>query len=136
MWCSCPLRARRAADIASGEFVKLCQDLCTQTGARLVVDMPAGLSQEEQRHIAEDFERGRSQLMYTLTLKLTHWSEMPWALAGMCHQSCDVRVETLQRALASGCTHRSVQALQQQPLSDLVAMYVDDPSTLNDFSDD
>ena len=47
-----------------------------------------------------DFARGRSHVAYCIRVKLSFWRQLPWALAGLGHESESVATRRGERALA------------------------------------
>ena len=74
------------------------------------------LDQAERFKIVEDFERGRSQVIYTFTMKLAHWLEEPWSLFAVAHQDSGTAIAAFEKALASKSQHPAVTALPEPGL--------------------
>lgn len=98
---SCPMRGRRCADLAAGSFLELLQSLCEERAARLLLDLPPNISEEQRLMIIGDFERGRVQLVTQFTLKLAHYSHPPYCIMGLAHNEPAVRANCLRKLQAS-----------------------------------
>ena len=133
LWSTCPLRGRRCADLASGELWRVVQPLCDESAALLVLELPTSLTSSERSDIMEDFERARAQLIFTFTMKLHHWNEMPWAVYAIAHQDPMVAHGALRRSVASESQHPRILQLQNGALGDQVNAICEDPSLLMDL---
>ena len=69
---SCPLRACRGAELASGKFRKELQDICKANGLQLMFEMH-GLQKSVQTKVAIAFGSARTHQFYYFHVKLGHW---------------------------------------------------------------
>ena len=53
-----------------------------------------------------DFERGRAHLVSVVTLKLSHWSQVPYGLFGVAHPIPEKALKCYQKAIGSEDRHR------------------------------
>ena len=85
MWQSCVMRGRRLPELAAGDLFGELAELFIQRGAKLLSLLPADLSDQERLSILTDFERSRSHLAFTFTLKFSHWQSSPWCIFALAH---------------------------------------------------
>ena len=131
LWDTCPMRGRRAAELANGDFMTTIQELFEETAASLMLQMPRDLSADDRYMVVQDFERGRCQLLYTFTLKMTHWSEPPWLLCGIAHHQCDKAIATLEKVLSSDSTHPAVLELREPMLWSEICTFCSEPALMS-----
>ena len=70
-WSTCPLRGLRLAELAAGDFLEMFVQLCHVNVAQLLVSLPADITLEERGICLQEFERGRSQLLFIVTVNVT-----------------------------------------------------------------
>ena len=63
LWNARPLRGRRAAEVAAGDFFDLLSNLFTQAATRVESGLPPQLSPQQVRSVMKDFEAARSHIM-------------------------------------------------------------------------
>ena len=117
---SCPLRGRRCADLAGGDFMELLRNLCEERISRLLIDqLPTELTPEQRQTIVSDFERGRLQLITYFTMKLSHYDHAPYCVFGLAHRSSEVRHKCLKKIFDSDSDHchPRVSRLKADPLA-------------------
>ena len=81
----CPLRGRRCAELAAGDFQSFIDMLFKQQACLLLLEMDPSLNDGERMRNMKDFERGRQHLITQFTVKLSHWEEGHWHMHGMAH---------------------------------------------------
>ena len=97
----CPMRTRRAPEMAGGSFMRLLTHLLGTCHNTLLFELASnGASEEEKGIIMRDFEAVRRHLWFTFKMKLSFWFTLPWVLMGLGHASVEVAVECGRRALA------------------------------------
>ena len=111
-WSRCPLRGRRAAEVAAGDFFSLLSDLFNQASTRIEAGLPIGLSDEQVLSIMRDFEAARAHIMSTYVLKLSFWSQPPYVLAALGHYDPLARANAVERCLSSTSKHPLIQELR------------------------
>ena len=82
---SCPMRGRRAPELALNDFMQELSALSSHGATSLVQTFPPDLPVEERTKVVQDFEMGRSFLTAVLTLKTSHFRSFPWLAAGLAH---------------------------------------------------
>ena len=84
--CTCPMRGKRAPELANGKEFSLLQVLWRECLAEFMA-MPSYASspllEESMGDLVSDFERGRSPIEAILRLKLDFWQRLPWVMCGM-----------------------------------------------------
>ena len=73
VWQRCPLRGCRAPDLAAGDLFEELQSVLDIRSQRLLANLPATLGPEQRADLLQEFERARSHLCFTFTVKLSHW---------------------------------------------------------------
>ncbi|CAK9091347.1 Uncharacterized protein SCF082_LOCUS43037 [Durusdinium trenchii] len=121
---SCPLRGRRCAELASGDFFTMLQELFDTSATLLELQLPRGLSQDEVSQLMKDFQLARQHLIMTYVMKLSFWQEAPHVLCGLSHWDPNVRVRCLTKALASNCSHPKVLWLKRPEARRCVAEFI------------
>ena len=109
---SCPLRGRRAAELAGGDFFALFQRLFQHHATEVEASLPRSLSQEQILDMMRDFEAARSHILAVYVLKLSFWQQPPNALAGIAHDEPRVRARSVEACLSSSSQHPRVLALK------------------------
>ncbi|CAE7467856.1 unnamed protein product, partial [Symbiodinium sp. CCMP2592] len=82
---TCPMRGRRAPELALNDFMQELSALSSHGATSLVQSFPPDLPAEERTTVVQDFEMGRSFLTAVLTLKTSHFRSFPWCAAGLAH---------------------------------------------------
>ena len=82
---SCPMRCRRAAEIASEEFLQIIESSAEATAAELIISLPGNLTAAERRSAVEDFDLARAHLTFYFTSKLAYTAEEPWNVVILSH---------------------------------------------------
>eukprot|EP00438_Fugacium_kawagutii_P014582 Skav210160 [mRNA] locus=scaffold1811:103411:117781:+ [translate_table: standard] len=110
---SCPLRGRRCAELAAGNFFELLESLFQSSGTALELKLPRGLEKDQVLQLMKDFEMCRRHLISTYVLKLSFWTQAPHVLAGLAHWDPRVRSECLRKCVESDSDHPKIQIVQQ-----------------------
>ena len=115
-WASCPMRGRRAPELAAGGFLQHFVDLAAATAAELLARLPQDISAAQRAVLVHDFERGRAHLFFAFSLRLCHWRSAPWFVFGCAHSNMQTARRFTQRCLAMASLHPLIQRLQTQPV--------------------
>ena len=83
---SCPMRGRRAPELAMNAFMDELTAFSQQGVLSLTLRFPSDLSEEDRSRVVQDFELGRSFLTTVFALKTSHFRSLPWSAAGLAHQ--------------------------------------------------
>lgn len=96
----CPMRTRRAPEMASGSMPRLLADLF-QHGSQLLLLSPeiAALDAEHRARVLREFGRARQHLRMTFAVKFSHWRQLPWICLGIAHPDRGVAEACGERAL-------------------------------------
>jgi hypothetical protein len=94
----CPLAGRRAPELAAGRLQDIIAGLASRHICGITARFGAQLDSKQCISLAADFETGRRRLEATLVVKLDHWRQLPWMMAGLAHDD----VATARR-LAGQC---------------------------------
>jgi hypothetical protein len=124
-WASCPMRGRRAPDLANGSFFIFFNNLSQMSAADLLAQLPHDLKMEDRAFLLQEFERGRAHLVFAFTLRLAHWRSPPWCVCGCGHGDPVVARRFIRRCLALQATHSLLQELQHDPVRSEAERFVD-----------
>jgi hypothetical protein len=98
---SCPLCTRRAACLSAGEFHAVLAELFSiRTSTIMVNVLPRLQSQRDRDIVLRDWERGRRAFIFTMTVKLAPWQQLPMLLCGGGHHNEQVARSIIRRAFA------------------------------------
>ena len=96
----CPLRTMRAAEVASGAVGTFLRRLFSSVNTSVLLDPSvAGLAPDERAIVMRDFAAVRKHVLFTFSVKLAFWNQLPWCLAGVAH---------MDSAIARRCARRSL----------------------------
>ena len=107
MYETCPMRGRRAPELACGDLAAMFAELCSTQGSFLECWMP-DLGPKDRQTIIEDFAGGMERIRLLLSMKLLSWEELPWKLAGCAHADMDK---------ARACAMECMSLFDMDPLS-------------------
>jgi hypothetical protein len=97
----CPLRGKRAPEMAAGQLFAVLQQICDAKLQDVLVSCSqAYLTPDQTASILQDFEFGKAQLRRALQQKLSFWSNLPWLLCGLAHFDEDVARDCARQAVA------------------------------------
>jgi hypothetical protein len=124
---SCPMKTRRAPEMANNAMVKLLRQLFAQ-GSQMMLVVPsiAALTQEDRAMVLRDFARARQHLHLVFLVKFSHWRQLPWLLMGIAHP--DHAVATACGARALSLYASSSQRVRRHPVVHLLCS-PDSPSS-------
>lgn len=80
----CQFKSCRAPELASGTAIEIFRNMFRVSGNR-IVSFTAGLSFSKQAAVVRDWELSRAKIHTELTLKISHWTQLPQALCGLAH---------------------------------------------------
>ena len=112
-WDSCPMRGRRCPEICGGDFFAMMQETMQAGSVSLEMQLPRSLSQEEKLKLLRDFELSRQMLLTTYVVKLSFWSQAPFAVVGIAHHDPAIRMKSCVTCLQSKSDHPKIQLLQK-----------------------
>ena len=97
----CPLRGRRAPELASGMFSQfLVETFSTATSMFTAVASGLGESSKEWEALSKDWNTACDIAVAELQVKTTHWSQLPWVLCGMGMADAEAGRTAARKALA------------------------------------
>ena len=96
---ACPLKARRAPEVALGSLEAVLEASLGQSMVTLSHDIGNQCSLEDRRVIIDDFDTARQHLAFILRLKLSSWQRLPLAMVGMAHHEPELARAQMQRCL-------------------------------------
>ena len=93
----CPLRGRRAPELAAGDLEDWLERLCDMASTRLLVMVRAqDLSDSDRSTLMADFLQARYHLVFTFRIKLGSWSSFPGLAFALGHHKPEVRKTAAQ----------------------------------------
>ena len=98
-WLKCPLRGRRAVDLASGEFLRVFQQLADSSVAHFVASLPRSLGEAERRQLLQEFNVARAHLFFYFSVKLADWSCFPLRAFRVANSNAEIAKEELRKIL-------------------------------------
>ncbi len=110
----CPLRGRRCAELAAGDFFQVLRHLFEESATRLEFQLSRGLSKEDATELMKDFHLARQHLLMTYVVKLSFWTQAPHVLAGLAHWDPQTRIRCLQKCLQSKSSHPKISQLRTE----------------------
>ena len=129
---TCPLRGRRAPELAAGRHKDYLQDLIAHTLGMLLMKT-CGLSQEQRDFVVRDWEGAKTVMLEVFTLKFAYWLFLPHKLCILaCTDNRGTSEETARNGLLS-CIQEYGQLTDQQKYSmwPMVARVLDPRSDLH-----
>lgn len=79
--CDCPLKGKRAPELASNRLLPLVRDRARAAKADVIL-ASAPLDQEGRERVLNDYDLGCNYVFMVLEIKLGHWATPPWIFAG------------------------------------------------------
>ena len=119
----CPLRGRRCAELAAGDFQTFIDKLFKQQASLILLDMDTSLTDSQMMMIMQDFERGRQHLITQFTLKLSNWEEGHWHMYGIAHFNPQKAFACFTKALNSSDDHPLLLELRSKDLEEDRALF-------------
>ena len=97
---TCPLKTRRAPELAAGAlYASLKSELDVAHGGLLANETMVKLRDEQQQLVLVDFAAARQHIDLSLRVKLSHWQQLPHILFGLGHHNESVRARCAKRSL-------------------------------------
>ena len=124
-WSKCPLRGCRSAELASGGFLDVLRGLSETTAGHLLTALPRDISFAERGVILQEYERGRSHLLFVFSVRLEFWQHAPWCIFQCGHMNPEIQKEGLRKCLSLPATHPLLVELQAPELSAEARAYVE-----------
>lgn len=81
----CPMRGRRAPEVAAGEFAEFINTLVQYNDSRFVMRSVAGLEGEAKDKITLDWSNMKAYIKTACSLKLSAWQHLPLSMLGIGH---------------------------------------------------
>ena len=114
---TCPLRGRRAPELATGDLLEFVNKIHTQVAVNVLMDMPATLDDEERKIIMQDYSRAKIHITSVLSLKMAHWRESPYFCFGIAHHNQSKAFSSYQRAMGLDGGHPLITTLQSENMA-------------------
>ena len=105
--------------------MNLIDDIVATSSAELLAEFPADMPAMQRNEALQQFESGRAHIVYTYTLKLSHFSDGPWQLFKLAHPDLLLARSACQLCLDSSDTHPRLLKLQSPPLKAMVGLFLE-----------
>ena len=112
---SCPVRGRRAAEVATGDLLQELNARLATSSAELMVTLQHVPAEDVSLLLAE-FEAARGGLLFNLALKLQPVMEPPLLMFGIAHHNMDKAKASLRVCLAADSLEGPMADLKREPV--------------------
>ena len=84
---NCPLRGRRAPELAAGTIQQVIADIMAGQASVFVYTQSwvSNLSASDAKIVVTDLDVGKNRMLSSLQTKFAHWESLPYKLAGLGH---------------------------------------------------
>ena len=122
---SCPMRGRRARELACGDLQELAAAMTTMAHQKLLPECQ-GLKAEEFMVVLDDWSRARGYIELMLQLKLSYAQQLPFVLSAVGHSNVVKARKGIAKAmkLYDSCPDAAHHALSHLVLAPCTAMRV------------
>ena len=116
---SCPLAGLHAPELAAGELEPRLQQLFgTSHSALLLCPHVLRLSAAQKARVLQDFSTGRRFMLCHLSMKTSHWQQLPWSLLSLGHYDNSKAQAGARRSLQLWDSQVGTRAGREHWLSD------------------
>ena len=122
---TCPLRGCRAPELAAGDFMSVLRQVSSTSLAHFMTTLPRDIEAAVRASLVDEYQRGKSHLLFVLSLRLQHWRLPPWSVFGCAHLNPRISKEFIQRSLRVASRHPLVVELQTGDLALQAQQYLD-----------
>ena len=135
VWETCPMRGRRAPELAAGDFIESFWNSVHNASGKLALKLSSSpLSKSLQGRIVGEFEGSTGKLLFTFTMKFGPLREPPSLLFVLGHHDEEKSHLALQRCLISDNKHPQIVELQSMEDEATSWMAGETLEALGDFS--
>ena len=92
---ACPMRGRRAPDLATGQFREIFKQAAHEQEDMLFMVNLASLPERDRRDIMLDFAAGQARLLTEVEIRLSVWDTLPLKLFALGHPDQDLAREAI-----------------------------------------
>ena len=124
------MRGLRLPELCAGDLFASLRTLADRASVGLLLALPSELPDETRTDLLSCFERGRSCLIHTLSLKLSCFMSPPLLLCAANHHSTLVAREALKQCIGSTSSHPLMLELRRPPLSDQALAFCEEEMEL------
>ena len=96
---SCPMKGRRAPELASGGFHTHLTSLMDVSASSLACSLTNQVTEQEKTELLSAFHAGRSHIVFVVNMKTTAWKQLPLQLCALAHMVEDEAVACAKRVL-------------------------------------
>jgi len=97
----CPLRGCRAPEVADGELLRQLDKCFSRALGKFTLEWRCRLSEEDWAFFLSEFAKGKSHVVYIVTMKTENWLQLPWAACVVGHFDEDIARRGARKQLAS-----------------------------------
>jgi hypothetical protein len=80
---ACPMRGKRAVELARGVVTDLIAEFVQSATTSLLAELPPSLSAGDASSVLSDFQLGKAHMTEQIILKMRHWTLLPWTLPAL-----------------------------------------------------
>eukprot|EP00971_Amphidinium_carterae_P352863 6492755-Amphidinium_carterae.3 len=123
---TCPMRSRRAPELAAGELHAVLAEMSRRTTAEVAIHLGPDLSDNMRHNMLHEFVVARAHLQYYIQTKLSFVVQFPFRAAALAHRDWHVVCETLRMCLDLPIDegHGFLQDLLQPPLREMAQQWL------------
>ena len=133
-WRTCPMRGRRAPELAAGDFLEFFRSSVQRASGKLAFALASSpLSKSVQGIIVAEFELSTGRLLFTFTMKYAPLREPPGLLFVLGHHDQQKAHAALQRCLISDNKHPQIVEVQSMEAEAIAWMAGETLDALGEF---
>ena len=132
-WARCPLRGCRAPELAAGEFMTVLRQVSSSSLAHFMTTLPRDIDAAARASLLDEYQRGKSHLLFVLSMRLQHWRVAPWSIFGCAHLNTRTSKDFVRRSLGLASQHPLVLEFQTGELAEQANHYLAEGSNLKEL---
>ena len=95
----CPLKGRRCAELANGEFMSFLNQSLEQMKVAFIACASTLKNEQQRANLHSEFRVATEIFMTEATLKTSHWSRLPWLLCALASTDSQRARDSAQQCL-------------------------------------
>ena len=124
------MRGLRLPEVSAGEFLEMFVELANVMVIELLQALPTDLDDASRGVCVQAFERGRSSILFELTLKMvSSYMEPPGLIFAIAHHKWSKQRFFLRLCLECDCNHEAFIELRSAPLCNQAIMFLEGDGT-------
>jgi hypothetical protein len=128
---ACPMKGRRAPELANGELFELLQRWWCSKHAELL-SICSHLSQKDRDAILQDWEVAKQTIAFSLTTKFSFASSLPFLLCGAAHHDEDTARKVMRECFQQYSSGQGTAASERPTHHRLTVKFCDPSSWFGD----